>query len=279
MAQLGQGQGYVGILDLADLAGFGDSYVVEGDQVYVVEAEAPFVYRLTFATPNGTNIIKAVNLPGAWINEAILAAAEFTARGIATVNVASLAAFTVAGNDGITYVAGDIVFLAAQTAPAQNGPYVVGTVAVGVAPLTRPSWWATGAVLPSGISVAIGGEGTVYKNTVWQAMLAAKAFTVGTTDPVLYPRALSGTTALVLGTFTISAPILSAKTAIYLSRSVGNTPAASAGGYHPTTGNADGITPGPIGTGQAVIEATIAAGTLNNADISTLHWTVINQAA
>ena len=29
MSQLGQGQGYVGILDLADLAGFGDSYVVE----------------------------------------------------------------------------------------------------------------------------------------------------------------------------------------------------------------------------------------------------------
>lgn len=205
-------------------------------------------------------------------------ATAFRARGVVTANVASLAAFNVNTNtDGITYVAGDVVFLAAQTTAAQNGPYVVGTVATGTAPLTRPDWWAAAAVLKSGVQVRIGGEGTVYKNTTWQAMLAADTFTVDTTDPKLYPLQVSGQSTLVAGTFTISVPVFSTKSNVDLVRTTANTCTATTGGYQPTVAGASGITAGPIGTGSIVIQATVAAGTINNADVSTLNWTVTNQ--
>lgn len=68
MSLLGQGQGYVGVLTSADLAGFGDSYIAEGDQVFVLDRMNAFAYRLTFDPPDGFDIIKAVNLPGAWVN-------------------------------------------------------------------------------------------------------------------------------------------------------------------------------------------------------------------
>ena len=230
-------------------------------------------------------VLVAVGMPSSYAANPLLAAAEgsgstFRARNIAAAgNVASLAAFTVAGNDGVTNVAGDVVILPDQTTAAQNGPYVVGVVAAGVAPLTRPSWWSTGAVFKSGITIAVGGEGTVFKNTAWKAMVAADSFTVGTDDPKLYPTRVSGKTALVAGTFTISTvPIFSANSAIHLERAVANTSTATTGGYHPTSGGADGITPGIRGTAAAIIQACVAAGTLNNADISTLHWTIDNQA-
>jgi len=208
------------------------------------------------------------------------ASSAFRARNIAAAgNVASLAAFTVAGNDGVTNVAGDVVVLAEQTAPEANGPYVVGTVAAGVAPLTRPDWWSTGTTLKTGVAIAIGGEGTVFKNTRWRALLAAASFVVGTTDPKLYPEEVSGATALVAGTFTISTvPIFSANSQVALTRKIANTSTLTVGGYHPTTGGATGITAGVRGTAAVIVEATVGAGTINVADISTLHWTVINQA-
>ncbi|MFI0434026.1 MAG: hypothetical protein ACH36H_12910, partial [Candidatus Nanopelagicales bacterium] len=49
-------------------------------------------------------------------------------RGVVYSNVASLAAFTVASNDGLTYTEGQRVLLANQTTAAQNGIYVVGAV-------------------------------------------------------------------------------------------------------------------------------------------------------
>src|SRR5262245_50683244 len=58
-------------------------------------------------------------------------------RGVVDADVADLEAFTVAGNDGLTYAEGQRVFLAAQSTGAQIGIYVVGAVDAGVAPLTR----------------------------------------------------------------------------------------------------------------------------------------------
>lgn len=58
-------------------------------------------------------------------------------RGASTANIADLAAFTVAGVDGLTYVAGERILLKNQSTASQNGIYLVGTVAAGVAALTR----------------------------------------------------------------------------------------------------------------------------------------------
>lgn len=119
-------------------------------------------------------------------------------RGVVTSNIASLAAFTVASNDGLTYSAGQLVLLVGQSTAAQNGPYVVGTVAAGVAPLTRPAWWATGAVKPAGSEFKVN-EGTAWAHTEWFATLAG-AITVGTSSPAFYPRRQVVTTSAMSGT-------------------------------------------------------------------------------
>jgi hypothetical protein len=205
---------------------------------------------------------------------------SFRARNVAAAgNVAALTTFTVASNDGVTNVAGDVVVLLEQTTAAQNGPYVVGTVTTGTAPLTRPDWWPTGATIASGTVIRLGAEGTVFKSCTLRAMVAADSFVVGTTDPKLYPAEVSGTTALVAGTFTISTvPVFSANAQVILDRKVANTSTATTGGYHATVAGADGVTIGTRGTASVVVQATVAAGTINNADVSTLRWTIINQA-
>lgn len=206
------------------------------------------------------------------------AALPFYARGVAAAgNVASLAAFTVASNDGITYVEGDVVVLLEQTTAAQCGPYVVGAVSGGAAPLTRPDWWRTGMTLPGGIEIKLGPEGTVFKNCTLKAMVAAKSFVVGTTDPALYPVMVNVAATLVAGTVTLSTiPVFSLNTQVICTRKAANTSTSTTGGYHATVAGANGLTAGKRGTGSIVIEATVAAGTINNADISTLHVTVIN---
>lgn len=235
--------------------------------------------------PNNTSFVQVGVGPG-FASQYVLnpelasGSGAFRARGVVTANVASLAAFAVGTNtDGITFVAGDVVILTAQTTAAQNGPYVVGTVGGGNAPLVRPDWFPSGSTQKTGLKIQVGGEGTVFKNTTWRAMLAADSFVVDTTDGKFYPENVSGKTALVAGTFTISTvPVFSANSQIVLTRAVANTSTATTGGYHATNGGADGITPGVIGTASVIVQATVAAGTINNADISTLHWTVINQA-
>jgi hypothetical protein len=53
---------------LAQLAGYGDSRVNPGDEVYVVDIDADFVYRLQSPLPpiDGVNLVKAIFLPGFW---------------------------------------------------------------------------------------------------------------------------------------------------------------------------------------------------------------------
>lgn len=135
-----------------------------------------------------------LGLPNAYQSSGDGQLAMYRARSVVTANVASLAAFVgVTGgsstnSDGVLAVQGDIVLLTAQTTPAQNGPYIVGAVAAGTAALTRPTWWKTGSVQPSGTMVSVGGEGTHFKNSTWKAMSANRTFVVDTTDPQFYPQ-------------------------------------------------------------------------------------------
>ncbi len=128
--------------------------------------------------------------------------AGYRVRNASLANVANLAAYTVAGNDGITNVAGDVVLLVAQTTASQNGPWVVGTVAGSTAPLTRPTWWPTGQAVPSGVIFQVS-EGTQFANSEWKAT-SAGAITIDTTAMPLYPRTLKGTQALTGGAATVS---------------------------------------------------------------------------
>lgn len=203
----------------------------------------------------------------------------FRARNVVNGNVANLAAYTVASNaavnDATLNVAGDIVLLIAQTTPAQNGLYVVGTVAAGAAPLTRIAGMASGLVfLADSFEVTVS-VGTVFGHTRW---FNSAAGTIATDSPAFFPRMVTISQALVAGTMTItSIPVLSVtKSNVLITRRIANTSTSTLGGYCTTTGGANGVTAGALGTASVIIEACVGAGTINNADISTLELTFVN---
>jgi hypothetical protein len=197
----------------------------------------------------------------------------YTARNIVETNVASLAAFDVTTlHDGVSNVEGDIVCLAAQTSLPENGPYIVGAVTAGSAPLTRPTWWATGTTLPSGIEIKVGGEGTVFGNSQWVVM-AQQTVVVDTDDPALYPRSLGNRLSLVNGLKAVSVPILTTSTSIMLTRRVPSTTDDTVEYQVPD----ESIVVGPIGTGQFSMQACLADGTTNAADNSELFYLILNQ--
>lgn len=228
--------------------------------------------------PNNTNVVQVgvgVAFPATY--PAPGGTSSFKARGVVFANVASLAAFAVAANDGITYVQGDVVLLTAQTTASQNGPYVVGAVAGGNAPLTRPAWWNAGAPIIPGQVIQVGGEGTIFGGSEWKA-LCAKSKVVDTDDPVFYPRTCKGTVTLVAGTITLGATqglFLKSTTAsaVMLTRNTANTSTATTGGYQAPVASR---TAGVSGTAAVVIQAAVAAGTLNNADVSSIDFLVQN---
>lgn len=96
---------------------------------------------------------------------------------VATANVANLAAFVV-GHDGLTMTATQRILLTAQSTGAENGIYVLGTVAT-TAPLTRATDWDATAEVKSG-SVVVVRAGTAGAGTMWK-LTNATAVTVGTT--------------------------------------------------------------------------------------------------
>lgn len=185
-----------------------------------------------------------------------------TARGVVLSNVADLAAFTVSGSgrDGLTYVEGDIVLLAAQTTGSQSGPYVVGEVAAGAAPLTRPSWWAAASVQAQSSEFNIN-AGTVFGGSKWFATVAG-AITVGTTAPAFYPRIQRGVSSAMAGTpgaVTITGLWLrSGGEIVYSRKTTGGTP-----------GHLSRVDTAGAGDGQTVITST-------GNETSTISYAVVN---
>jgi len=196
-------------------------------------------------------------------------------RGVVTANIASLAAFTVVSNDGLTYAEGETVLLAGQTTAAQCGPYVVGVVSGTTAPLTRSEEYA--GPIDAGMVLEVS-EGTLWAGSSWKAMcVTGKVW--GTDDPLFYPMTIHRTVTLVAGTMTMGAggdavatPIFSAtKTSVAITRNTANTSTGTTGGYAAITRTA-----GKAGTGAVVIQAQVAAGTISASDISTLDVTITN---
>jgi hypothetical protein len=202
------------------------------------------------------------------------------ARNIVNGNIADLTAYTVAANgarnDNVLNVEGDIVLLIGQTTASQNGLYRVGAVAVGAAPLVRVSPLPVGAAIVVGEFDVVVAAGDVYSNTVW---FNTAAVTIATTDPAFFPESVTQSVALVLGTTTVTnVPVLSAtKSNVLMTRRIANTSTLTVGGYCASTGGANGVTAGKLGTASVIIEACVGAGTINNADISTLNITITNR--
>ncbi len=200
-------------------------------------------------------------------------------RNVVTTNIASLASYTVASastNDNVLNVAGDRIWLANQTTKSQNGPYIVGTVTTGTAPLTRPTDFLGGNLIPDQSIVQIT-AGTLFAGSTWK-ITTAGGITVDTTAFDSYPGRVTQSVSLgggtPLGTATIAnVPVLSAtKTGFAITRTTATTSTLTVGGYAVV----GAITPGIAGTGSFAVDACVGAGTINTADGSTLAVTVIN---
>lgn len=216
----------------------------------------------------------------AGLGSGLLAAATdgFEARGVVYNNQADLAAFAVTSDDGVTYVADDVVALVGQTTGAQNGLYVVGAVALGVAQLTRHPLMAAGALMPNGFTFNVGVGGTFYGGSTWKALSTQTGgWLVGTHDPLFYPKNYKQLVTLAAGVYTIGVgstatpdePLFLASGAdVQITRDTANTSTATTGGYAAPA--ASRIT-GKAGTAALLVRAETAAGALNNADLSTLR--------
>ncbi len=193
----------------------------------------------------------------------------YKARGVVLTNMAALGAFVVTQN-GVTYVAGDVVLLANQTTAAECGLYLVGTVA-GTAPLTRIAALPTGATYVNGCTVEVA-EGTLYPGSTWKAM-ATGANVVGTNDPLFYPRVCAGVILLASGTYTLGSTegffLWSTARGIQCTMDTPGGVLTLTNGYG---SNLAGRSQGKSGVAAAIIISRITAGTIDAANNSTVAY-------
>lgn len=232
------------------------------------------------AIPQSTYTVRSVAATGSSLN-------TLMARALATV---ALQAYTnVTGTltenanaamstmDGLTLAVGDRFFLPPGIAAAAADVGVYQVTAVGGASAkwsaTRVSNMLNGVVIPTGTEVHVT-EGALMAGTQW-VLTTTGTVTIGTTTQTWFPRQVTQQIVLVAGTVTVAnVPILSAtKVGMSSVRTTANTSTATTGGYHPV----GAITPGNLGTATFAFDATVAAGTINVADVSTLQLTVFNQ--
>lgn len=173
------------------------SEFVTGQTVYVISGIAYAGARFDLATTG------AITLNSTTLTYKVRQASHYhDVRGVVTSNT-SLSAFAgVTGGtpvDGVTYIQGDRVLLAGQSTPAQNGIYVVGVVAAGVAPLYRAADWSLVGPVQSSAATIRASEGTTWAGKEWFPSTVG-GITVGTTDPAFYPKRYSATTTALAGT-------------------------------------------------------------------------------
>jgi len=232
-----------------------------------------------------------VGMPNAYATNPELqtGATQYRARGVVT----SLQAYTGSGTgtltetangawaaqDGITNAVGDVVFIQAGTtnltAALDAGPWQIsGLGSAGTKwVLIRPDWWQNGAVMPNGIVIDTGGEGTLFAGVQWKSFAAVGSAVVGTNDPTFYPNRVTQQLTLVAGTVTVTnvAIRLAAKVSVMCTLITPNT-ATSTVGY----GIIASPTIGYTGTASAVVDALVANQTKNATDVSTINVCIQN---
>lgn len=183
--------------------------------------------------------------------------------------------------DGVTLAVGDRVLVAGQTTAADCGIYVVTSLGSAGTPfvLARVADMPNGAAYINGQTVEVS-EGTVFAGSTWKAMCTGSKV-IGTDDPLFYPRVQKKTITLAAGTYTYGAGgggepcfLFSTTTsAVEVLRNTANTSTATTGGYASPVASRIA---GKAGTGAVLVQAQVAAGTINNADLSTLDLLITN---
>lgn len=265
--------------DISPLPTDAESLVTSAPSASVGRSLGALAGNLALTTPldlrRAFSVLSQVLLEREALNGLTVNASSGNARGVVAANIEDLGAFTVAGNDGLTYAAGERVLLVNQTTAAQNGLYVVGTVDTGVAPLTRADDMADGAAILNGRVVEIS-EGTLYAGSSWKAM-CTDAKVVGTDDPLFYPRNCKATVTLAAGTKTLGATeglwlFSTTKSSVQVSLNTPDTVTSTVQYQCAVAGR----TAGKVGTAALTVQANVAAGTINAADVSSLDVLVDN---
>jgi hypothetical protein len=209
------------------------------------------------------------------------AVASYTGTGTGVLTAGSNAALV--AQDGVTLAVGDVVLLQGGTlgslaiTAADTGPYVVTSLGSASTKfvLTRPFWFANGAVCPTAVSVRVGSEGTLFPDVDWTSW-AAPGAVIGTTDPQFYPDRTIQSVALVASTTTVTnTPIRSAtKSSVTASFVVAGGTVTSTVNY----GIITAPTAGYVGTASAVIDAIAAnMGKNGSSDASTVCIIIENR--
>jgi hypothetical protein len=205
----------------------------------------------------------------------------YTGTGTNTITFGSNA--TMAAQDGVTNVVGDVVLLQGGTlgacaiTAADTGPWVVSSIGGASAKvvLTRPTWFLTGAQVDPDQTIQIGPEGTLFQNSRWFSS-ATPGCVIGTTDPAFYPESVIQTVTLAASAKAITnVPILSATTSTVQAQlsAVGGTTTSTIG-----YGTVVAQTAGYIGTVTTTVNAIASGGTKNGtADTSVLIVTIRNR--
>ncbi len=234
----------------------------------------PFAGIILDVDALGVWVFSSVDQAGAIAAGGSGPAGALRARYAMTTNVADLAAFTVL-QDGVTGLAGNIALLAGQTSRDENGLYVLGVVAAGLAPLTRPSNFASGTSFQDGTECTVA-EGTLNADSKWFIPTDAGIVQVDTTVHDWFPERITQTVAFPVGTGLITianVPILSATKTWINAMSVVEVTADLTVRYA-----LDGAaTAGVVGTATFDLIAELAAGTVNVDDDSTMLITVANR--
>lgn len=181
--------------------------------------------------------------------------------------------------DGQTPAVGDTFLLPPGIAAAgvDVGLYVITAVGSAGAVFTaiRATGWGQGQIIPVKAEVLID-RGNTYAKSTWVNTLTGTSNAVGTASFTLYPRMVCVAANLsASGNVAITTiPILSAtKTAIFVGKLVSGGTITSTVRYE-LAGQA---TAGALGTATFTAQASVAAGTANSADQSTVQIAVFNQ--
>jgi hypothetical protein len=201
----------------------------------------------------------------------------FSVRAVTVSNLASFAGISTTF-DGLTLVEGDRILVAAQSTPAQNGIYVVGAVAGGVATWARAADFVADAVIP-GECLFVVDAGTIGANRIYKTTNAG-AITVATTSLafalVSTPQSVSQAATALSGAGAVA---ITAPTCLFTSTGAGNALTVPDGTYIGQQVNIVHIVKGSSGTGVitqttgAKLTAGISTITLSTVYASvTLEW-------
>lgn len=246
----------------------GASFIQRTGTVAFTAAQSMGGFTLT-TLADGINPQDAVNMRTA---QAMMAGIGLTVRvrGAATTNQALTGLPT---NDGITFVATDVLLLTAQTTASQNGPWVVASGA-----WTRPTYWASASSQKPALFYV--NEGTTKADTKWTTITDG-AIVVDTTS-VTISQDTTGATYTAGNGILLTGSVFSAKLANGVSFDGSNNIQVTANGASLNV-SASGVkiadgTPGQLMLANASSLATFTSVT-GDVTISSTGVTTVNNTA